>query len=327
MFKYVDLAVDLKQGRKCKDALINYRNTVQQVNVQSLEDVIRHLVAAATERAEGAQREAQARLDDVADLEADASPEELMLSYVSGEKSSDRTDRDVVTPWFKFLWETHRNALDVLRNNSRLEALYAAAAGRAFAFCLTHKRTTEFRRLCDILRNHLATLIRYKDQGGQHRTELTNPPTWELYVDMRFEQLRTACDLELWAEAFRSVEDIQGLVNMSPKGMKVKPALQATYYTRLTQIFSRSEARLYNAYAWYRLFTNGAKPGSRTTGPGAEEQRATAMHVVLSALSVMPYQRPDIGMKNEETGRTPEQERAVKMATILGFSVVSFCRA
>ncbi len=31
-------------------------------------------------------------------------------------------------------------------------------AARAFGFCLTYKRTTEFRRLCDILRNHLANL-------------------------------------------------------------------------------------------------------------------------------------------------------------------------
>lgn len=42
------------------------------------------------------------------DLEAESSPEEMMLSYVSGEKSKDRTDRELVTPWFKFLWETYR---------------------------------------------------------------------------------------------------------------------------------------------------------------------------------------------------------------------------
>lgn len=102
----------------------------------------------------------QAKLEDIADLEADASPEEMMLSYVSGEKSADRTDRELVTPWFKFLWETYRNVLDVLRNNSRLEALYASGADRAFAFCLAHKRSTEFRRLCDILRNHLSNLLK-----------------------------------------------------------------------------------------------------------------------------------------------------------------------
>lgn len=72
----------------------------------------------------------------------------------------DRTDRELVTPWFKFLWETYRNILDTLRNYSRLEALYAMTAARAFQFCLHYKRTTEFRRLCDILRNHLQNLNR-----------------------------------------------------------------------------------------------------------------------------------------------------------------------
>ena len=48
-----------------------------------------------------------------------------MLSYVSGEKGKDRSDRETVTPWFKFLWETYRTVLEILRNNSKLEALYA----------------------------------------------------------------------------------------------------------------------------------------------------------------------------------------------------------
>lgn len=38
-----------------------------------------------------------------------------------------------------------------------------------------------------------------------------------------------------------------------PKGVKAPRAqLMATYYAKLTQIFTRSENRLYNAYAWYR---------------------------------------------------------------------------
>ncbi|GKB70351.1 eukaryotic translation initiation factor 3 subunit A-like protein, partial [Tanacetum coccineum] len=40
---------------------------------------------------------------DVDDLEVDKRPEEMRLSYVSGEKGKDRSDRELVTPWFKFL--------------------------------------------------------------------------------------------------------------------------------------------------------------------------------------------------------------------------------
>ena len=98
----------MKQGRKCKDALINYRNACQQVNVASLEDVIKYLLQVASARAEEASKAAEAKLEGVEDLEAEASPEEMMLSYVSGEKSKDRTDRELVTPWFKFLWESYR---------------------------------------------------------------------------------------------------------------------------------------------------------------------------------------------------------------------------
>lgn len=330
MFKYIDLCVETRQGKKCKDGLINYRNTCQQTNVQSLEEVVRHLIDSATLRAEDARKEAQAMELDIEDLEAEHSPEEMMLSYVSGEKSKDRTDREVVTPWFKFLWESHRNVLDILRNNSRLEALYSAAASRAFNFCATYNRSTEFRRLCDILRNHLSTLIKYKDQTGRDRTDLTVSATWELYIDMRFQQLKTACVLELWAEAFRSVEDIQTLFLMAPKGVKPKASLMATYYAKLTQIFTKSNSRLYNAYAWYRLFAFSKLHNKSLT---QADISAMASNVVLSALSILPYEQAGDrfvqstalisgGINGGDGGASSlVQERATKMAHILGFSV------
>lgn len=40
---------------------------------------------------------------------------------------------------------------------------------------------------------------------------------------------------------------------MTPKGSRgPRPAALTAYYARLTQIFGRSESRLYAAYAWYR---------------------------------------------------------------------------
>ncbi|RWW61792.1 hypothetical protein BHE74_00031126 [Ensete ventricosum] len=129
MFKYVELCVDMRKGRFAKDGLIQYRITCQQVNVSSLEEVIKYFMQLSTEKAEQARTQAQALEDalDVEDLEVDKRPEDLMLSYVSGEKGKDRSDRELVTPWFKFLWETYRTVLEILRNNSKLESLYAVS--------------------------------------------------------------------------------------------------------------------------------------------------------------------------------------------------------
>ncbi len=102
----------------------------------------------------------QAVTIDVADLEEDASPEDLMLSYVSADKGKDRTEREQVTPWFRFLWEAYRTVLEILRINPKLESLYQIVAIKAFHFCLEYKRNTEFRRLCDILRQHLQNQLR-----------------------------------------------------------------------------------------------------------------------------------------------------------------------
>lgn len=59
---------------------------------------------------------------------------------------------------------------------------------------------------------------------------------------------QVACELEMWGEAFRSVEDIQGLIALSKKAPKAQ--MMANYYAKLTKIFAVSEKHLYNGYAW-----------------------------------------------------------------------------
>ena len=52
----------------------------------------------------------------------------MLMKAVTGEKTQDRTDRLVLTPWLKFLWESYRQVLDLLRNNTRVEKLYHTVA-------------------------------------------------------------------------------------------------------------------------------------------------------------------------------------------------------
>ncbi|GFP84864.1 eukaryotic translation initiation factor 3 subunit a [Phtheirospermum japonicum] len=314
MFKYVELCVDMRRGRHAKDGLIQYRGICQQVNITSLEEVIKHFMQLATEKAELARNQAAEALEealDVDDLEADKRPEDLMLSYVSGEKGKDRSDRELVTPWFKFLWETYRTVLEILRNNSRLEALYAMTAHRAFQFCKQYKRTTEFRRLCEIIRNHLANLNKYRDQ--RDRPDLSAPESLQLYLDTRFEQLKVATELDLWQEAFRSIEDIHGLMCMVKK--TPKPSLMVVYYSKLSEIFWMSSSHLYHAYAWLKLFS---LQKSFNKNLNQKDLQLIASSVVLAALSVSPYDR-SYGASHMELEN--EKERSSRVANLIAFDV------
>ncbi|CAN6481838.1 unnamed protein product [Victoria cruziana] len=315
MFKYIELCVDMRRGRFAKDGLIQYRIVCQQVNVSSLEEVIKYFMQLATERAEQAQSQAEAVevALDVDDLEADKRPEDLMLSYVSGEKGKDRSDRELVTPWFKFLWETYRTVLEILRNNSKMESLYAMTAHRAFQFCKQYKRTTEFRRLCEIIRNHLTNLNKYRDQ--RDRPDLSVPESLQLYLDTRFEQLKVATELELWQEAFRSVEDIHGLMCMVKK--TPKPSLMAVYYAKLTEIFWVSDSHLYHAYAWYKLYVLQKSFNKNLT---QRDLQLMASSVLLAALSVTPYDHKD-GAAHFELEN--EKERNLRISILLNFSLDS----
>ena len=58
IIRYIDLCVMLKKGREAKDGLIHYRNVCQQVNVSSLEEVIKYFLKSATDKAEEAQSKA-----------------------------------------------------------------------------------------------------------------------------------------------------------------------------------------------------------------------------------------------------------------------------
>ena len=42
--------------------------------------------------------------------------------------AKERTDRVLLTPWVKFLWESYRNMLELLKNNYTVERIYADVA-------------------------------------------------------------------------------------------------------------------------------------------------------------------------------------------------------
>jgi translation initiation factor 3 subunit A len=253
--------------------------------------------------AEAKVTEAQAKADEVQstletsatanvdDLEASENPESILLSAVSSEQSKDRTDRAIVTPWLKFLWETYRTVLDIFKNNSRLEIMYQSTAHQAFQFCSKYQRKTEFRRLCELLRNHLQNVAKFSAQ--MHAINLNDPDTLQRHLDTRFQQLNVAVELELWQEAFRSVEDVHTQLSMSKRS--AKPVMMANYFEKLTRIFMVSDNHLFHAAAWsryYNLLRQSAvaiaQGASKKEHPSVSDSDMTkaASFVLLSALSI-----------------------------------------
>ena len=106
---------------------MQYKNIAQNTSVGSIELIIKRFVSLADQKVQEAQEKADKitiSLDDVDDLEATETPESILLGAVSGDQNKDRTDRALVTPWLRFLWESYRTALETLKNNSRLELIY-----------------------------------------------------------------------------------------------------------------------------------------------------------------------------------------------------------
>merc|ERR1719160_63525 len=307
--RYLELCTELRTPRMVKDGLISYKNSTLNTNVQSLDDVIKHFLKIAHAKAEEAVAKSEASVLEEEDLEVEATPEELVMQSVSGDKDRERTDREMVQPWLKFLWESYRSILDVLRNNSKLESLYAAAAHRAYNFCVMYKRGPEFRRLCDLIRLHLTNLNRFKDQ--RDRPDITNPETLNLYLSTRFEQLRYAAELGMYQEAFRTVEDIHTLQALA--GRQPHPLTMVAYYTRLQKVFWASDCQLYHAYAWYKIYSL-SRQHNKALKEG--DLRLMATHCVLAALSVLPYDRAAVGGVHDPELAREKQER---VSSILGF--------
>ncbi|KAH8980164.1 hypothetical protein EDB86DRAFT_3066892 [Lactarius hatsudake] len=309
MIRFVELCVEMRKGRVAKEGLMQYKNTAQNTSVGSIEVVIQKFVSLADAKLQEAQEKAEKAAADAAadvdDLEATETPESILLGAVSGDQSRDRTDRALVTPWLKFLWESYRTALETLKNNARLQVIYHQIAQQAFQFCLKHQRKVEFRRLCETLRLHLSNVAKYAHQS--HAINLQDPDTLQHYLDARFAQLNTSVELELWQEAFRSVEDVHNLLIMAKKAPR--PAMMANYYEKLTKIFLMSGNALYHAAAWGKFYAVTTTVG----GKSEEELSRLAGQVLVSALAVPVNQKGEESVE-EVKGRTG------RLTSLLGLS-------
>lgn len=332
MFKYLELAVDLRKSYVAKEGIFQYKLICQQTNIKSFEDVVRRYIDLAEEKAEWAKNRAASRTtDDVDDLDIVQTPEEILLSAVSSEDQQDRSERVKLIPWVRFLWEAYRQCLDILKNNVRTEALYHEIAHRAFQFCTKFNRKTEFRKLCDNLRTHMdylrKTQLNVQQQPTHtqsHMVNLNNPESLAMHLETRLIQLESATQIELWQEAYRATDDIKryGLMNLNKK--PPKPQLMANYYQKLALVFWKADCHLFHAAALFRLFHLTRELKKTIT---QEDVQRMASKLVIATLTIpIPPNRSDIDKLVDTEENTVETHQR-NLASLLGLTTVLPTRA
>jgi len=175
----------------------------------------------------------------------------------------------VLAPWLKFVWESYKQCLDLLKNNNRVEKIYQEVAQMGFHFCQKYNRRPEFRKLCDTIRTHFTQSQKYSQQTYGVNIQL--PETQVLHLETRLIQLDTAIAMELWQEAFKAVEDIHTFTTISKK--TPKPQQLASYYNKVALVFWKAGNYVFHATTVLKLYVLH------------KEQKKNITHAELSRLS------------------------------------------
>lgn len=296
IFKFLELGVELRKGKMIKEGLYQYKRHMQHTpeGLISVGAVARKFIDLIETKMTNIQAQADAKEEsnkDQAeeDLEGGVTPENLLVSVYEQEQTVGGFNNDDVSAWLRFTWESYRTTLDFLRNNSQLEITYAGVVNRTMQFCYKYNRKNEFKRLAEMLRQHLDAANYQQQRYGHHTVDLSDPDTLQRYSDQRFQQVNVSVKLELWHEAFRSIEDVHHLMRLSKRAPK--PSVLANYYENLAKIFFVSGNYLLHAAAWEKFYNLYLK------NPNASEEdfKFYSSQFVLSALAIQLDDLPIAG--------------------------------
>lgn len=321
MFRAIELSVQLRKVRPLKDAMQQYKNLIYGTNSNvssspsppiGLEDMIKYFITTS-----------QSALDSLLKLNNNASTLNTSNTLItinqsnltnilyiyddqSKEESSILKENSEIPELFRFIWESYKCFLDMMRHSLRLQSLYGTILNSTIEFCLIHERKVELRRLSDLLRHHLTIMVKFPAQNGGICLEAGCPAalaanlttsvcldSLRLQLSLRFSMLSSTSKLLLWQESFKLIEDIHGLFLLA---RRTPPTSQLIlYYENLALIFRKSEDSIFLATTLLKLFTLNLK--SITLDEGL--LNSLAHEIIISILSIPLMQSPVSTIKTE----------------------------
>jgi len=324
--KFLSLCTETRQPRRAREGLVQYRQITQSApqGPDSIRKVVSTFVAEGEKSVREAEEKAGLGADAVAnlqDLEAEETPETMMISVLTGDLSdTGRADRDNYVQWLRFLWESYRTCLEVLKNNAKLEELYADTAKKTFAFCVRYKRKVEFRRLKDLLKAHLSNNQLNTSYGAP-----TQEASLRLRLEIRSEQLNAACTLELWQLAFESAEELHGLLlHPTNRAHQKKSHVMLNYYDKVSQVFWVSDNYLFHACAMQRIYNLTERQLLRQVGKNeiTREQANKSLELLASKVLLGALSVPPPPVKALDGDMDPEKDKHVRMASLVNYTNV-----
>eukprot|EP01083_Nonionella_stella_P201053 735747_1 len=308
MQKFSELSVKLMKNPK--EGLMRFRNLCQQTErLAEFATVLKTLVSIA-------EKAGRAAVDEI--RRAMAEEDEKLKEEGEEERTEEETakifqKRQFSAPALKYNWSVYRTILDILRNNSAMDASYQEVTNRAVKFCLKLRRTSEFRKLCDRLQYHLVGIMRQQNNLRKDTAvNLSDSGIMDVYLATRFRLLDAATELDMWTEANRIIEfSIHPLMELAKRPLDA--SLMLRYYSKLAEIYAVAGNFLFHAYCVHKHWKLAVK-SEQTTEVVAE--LATAC--VLSALSI-----PREGRGSENSMAMSDVDRAnLQRAKLLGLEGV-----
>ena len=281
MKQHVKLCVDLENFKLLREVLPIYRNAVQINSPQSLKDLLEVLQDCTSGKVAVGSPDTLAALDDL-DGEGD-------LTMVMTQDTS-RSEASAL----KFLWETYKLCIDLLKTNGKLVDTYRNMATKALTFCEEKKRKVECIRLCENLRIHLINVI--KNHRNQTSTNfnyvinLDDEETVSALMKLKRKQIETCISLELYQEAYKAIEDAYQLSLLQET---LAPSFKSWYYHMASTTLLKGKHWRCHSYVYFLYLSVNMKANKKLA---AEEKTEMCTQFLVSAMAIPVNDPPEVDL-------------------------------